>query len=234
MKTPLLAWLLGSGALLGIGLFSMPARADSRFGSRERFWQAELGVRSTFVTDPGFDPFSSDNALTQFSLGVARTVWVEDRVSFAPGLIWDYGLRSATARGQDTSISSHRLALALEGRYHLFPFVYGLVRLTPGAVHQSAELDDSLSPAPFVAKSWAFSLEASAGASFLLGPQQEDSASPVRWWLAAEGGYSYAGSTSLVMHPDLAEGDPRRTGDLNLGTLAMRGGFIRIYGSVTY
>jgi len=234
MKTPLLGWLLGSGALLGIGFFSTAAGADSRFGSRERFWQAELGVRSTFVTDPGFDPFSSDNALTQFSLGVARTVWVEGRVSFAPGVIWDYGQRSATARGQDASISSHRLALALEGRYHLFPFVYGLVRLTPGAVHQSAELDDSLSPAPFVAKSWAFALDASAGAAFLLGPQQEDSASPVRWWLAAEGGYSYAGSTSLVMHPDLAEGDPRRTGDLNLGTLAMRGGFFRIYGSVTY
>jgi hypothetical protein len=89
------------------------------------------------------------------------------------------------------------------------PFVYGLVRLTPGAVRQSVELDDSLSPAPFVAQSWAFSLDASAGAAFLLGPQEENSASPVRWWLAAEGGYSYTGSTSLLMHPDLAEGDPR-------------------------
>jgi hypothetical protein len=240
MKTPLLGWLLGSSALLGVGLFlgvgffSTAARAESRFGSREHFWQGELGVRSTFVTDPGFDPFSTDNALTQFSLGVARTVWDEDRVSFAPGVIWDYGWRSATARGQNTSLSSHRIALALEGRYHLFPFVYGLVRLTPGAVHQSVELDDSLSPAPFVAQSWAFSLDASAGAAFLLGPQEENSASPVRWWLAAEGGYSYTGSTSLLMHPDLAEGDPRRTGDLDLGTLAMRGAFFRIYGSVTY
>jgi hypothetical protein len=36
------------------------------------------------------------------------------------------------------------------------------------------------------------------------------------------------------MHSDLAEGDPRRTGDLDLGTLAMRGAFFRIYGSVTY
>jgi hypothetical protein len=234
MKTRRLGYLLGSGALLGIGFFSTMAMAESRFGSRQSFWQGELGVRSTFVSDPGFDPFSSDNALTQLSLGVARTLWAEDRVSFAPGVIWDYGWRAATARGQDTSISSHRLALALEGRYHLFPFLYGLVRVTPGAVHQSVEVDDSLSPAPFVAKSWAFALDASAGAAFLLGPQHEDSASPVRWWLAAEGGYSYAGSTSLMMHPDLAEGDPRRTGDLDLGTLAMRGAFFRIYGSVTY
>jgi hypothetical protein len=234
MKTPMLGGLFGSGALLAIAFFSTAAAAESRFGSRESFWQGELGVRSTFVTDPGFDPFSTDNALTQFSLGLARTVWAEDRVSFAPGVIWDYGWRAGTARGQDTSISSHRLALALEGRYHLFPFVYGLVRLTPGAAHQSVEVDDSLSPAPFVAKGWVFALDASAGAAFLLGPQREDSASPVRWWLAAEGGYSYAASTSLVMHPDLAPDDPRRTGDLDLGTLAMRGGFFRIYGSVTY
>src|SRR5438477_13053460 len=108
--------LLGWGALLGIGFFSTAAVAESRFGSRESFWQGQLGVRSTFVSDPGFDPFSKDNELTQFSLGVARTVWEEDRLSFAPGIIWDYGWRTATARGQDTSLSSHRLALALEGR----------------------------------------------------------------------------------------------------------------------
>ena len=234
MKTSSIGWLLGSSALLGVGLYATAAGAESRFGSREHFWQGELGVRTTFVTDPGFDPFANDDALTQLSLGVARTVWDEDRVSFAPGVIWDYGWRNSTARGQSTSFTSHRIALALEGRYHLFPFVYGLVRLTPGAVRQSMEVDDPLSPAPFVAQNWAFAFDASAGAAFLLGPQLEESVSPVRWWLAAEGGYSYAGSTSLLMHPDLADGDPRRTGDLNLGTLAVSGGFLRVYGSVTY
>ena len=233
MKT-LFGWSLCSGAALAATLVSTSAGAETRFGNRESFWQGELGVRSTFVTDPGFDPFSTDNVLTQFSLGVARTLWAEDRVSFAPGVIWDYGERSATARGQNASLATHRLALSLEGRYHLFPWVYGLVRLAPGAVRQSMELEDSGAPASFVAKRWGFAFDASAGAAFLLGPHGEASASPVRWWLAAEGGYSYASSASLVLHPDLADNDPHRAGDLDLGTLAMRGGFVRVYGSMTY
>jgi hypothetical protein len=233
MKT-LFGWSLCSGAVLLATLVSTSAGAETRFGNRESFWQGALGVRSTFVTDPGFDPFSNDNVLTQFSLGVARTLWAEDRVSFAPGVIWDYGGRSALARGQNASLATHRLALSLEGRYHLFPWAYGLVRVAPGAVRQSIELEDGNAPASFVATHWGFALDASAGAAFLLGPHGEASVSPVRFWLAAEGGYSYARSAPLVLHPDLADSDPRRTGDLDLGTLAMRGGFVRIYGSMTY
>ena len=215
-------------------LSSSASRAESRFGNRESFWQGELGVRSQFIKDPGYDPFSTNDYFAQFSLGVTRTLWSEDRLSFAPGLIWEYGERSANARGQHTSLGTHRLAVSLEGRYHLFPWAYGLVRLTPGTLRQSAELEDPVSPARFVTTQWVFALDASAGAVFLLGPQSEETTSPVRWWLGAEGGYAYAGSTSLVMHPDLAEDDPRRTGNLDLGTLAMRGGFFRIYGSITY
>jgi len=224
-------------ALVGLSLvtsLASRASAESRFGDRETFWQGELGLRSSFVTDKGYDAFSNDNALPQFSLGVSRTVWDEDRLSFAPGVIWDYGWRSSSARGQNTSLATHRLAVALEGRYHFLPWMYGLVRVTPGALHQAVEVDDALSAAPLVASSWVFALDASAGAAFLIGPQQESSASPVRFWLAAEGGYGFAGSSPLVLHPDLAEGDPRRTGDLDMGTLAMGGAFFRIYGSVTY
>jgi len=226
--------LFALGALLCFASAATPAGAEPSFGDRETFWQGQLGVRSTFITDPGYDPFSTDNAFTQFSLGVSRTVWDQERLSFAPGVIWDYGERSSTARGENTSLVAHRLALALEGRYHLFPWLYGLVRLAPGAVHHSVELDDPLAPAPLVAKHWAFALDASAGVAFLLGPQTEASASPVRWWLAAEGGYSYTAPIDLVLHPDLADDDPRRSGELDLGKLAMRGGFFKVYGTVTY
>jgi hypothetical protein len=234
MNTILLqrSFCLCACALVLLG--STEARAESLFGSRESFWQGELGVRSQFVKDPGYDPFSTNDVFAQVSLGVTRTIWSEDRLSFAPGIIWDYGERNATARGQNTSLSAHRLALSLEGRYHLFPWAYGLLRVTPGALRQAAELEDSTSPAKFVAAEWVFALDASAGAVFLLGPHAEESSSPVRWWLGAEGGYAYAGSTSLVMHPDLAADDPRRTGNLDLGTLAMRGAFFRVYGCVTY
>jgi hypothetical protein len=241
-QTLRLAALFG-GALLGLLSFAPTARAQEPYGAgeseavqpiRNRFWQGQVGLRSTFVTDPGFDPFATDNLLTTFSLGVSRTVFQQDAFSLAPGLFWDYGGRSATARGQATSLATHRLGLALEGRYHFTPWAYALVRVTPAALHQSAELKDPLAAAPFVSRAWTFALDASAGAAFLIGPHTSTSAAPVRWWLATEGGYGYAGTTSLLMRPDLDSDDPRRTGNLDLGRVALGGPFFRIYGSMTF
>jgi hypothetical protein len=225
------AFAIIAAPMLAALLVTAPARAESLYGNRQSFWQGQLGMRSTFVTDRAFDPFATDNALTTVSLGFARTLFEHDAFSFAPGVIWDYGARSATARGHATNLAAHRLALALEGRYHFAPWAYGLVRLTPGTIHQSAELRDTLAPAPFVARNWTFSLDASAGLAFLLGPH---GSSPVRWWLAAEGGYGFASSGSLLMRADLGPDDPRRTGDIDLGRLALGGAFFRVYGSVTF
>lgn len=203
-------------------------------GAQDSFWQGQIGMRSIFVTDAGFDPFATDNALTSFSLGVSRTIYRFDTFSLAPGFFWDYGARSATARGQLTNLSSHRLSVGLEGRYHFAPWAYATVRVAPSAIQQSARLADQLAPAPFVADAWTFGLDASAGAAFLLGPHGASSPHPIRFWLAGEGGYAYASSASLRMHPDLSSDDPRRTGDLDLGRLALGGGFFRIYGAVTF
>ena len=231
------------GALSSILSFAPPALGQVPYGpaenneierhSQNRFWQAQVGLRSTFVTDRGFDPFATDNALTTFSVGVSRTILQQDAFSLAPGIFWDYGERSATARGNPSRLATQRLGFALEGRYHFAPWAYGLVRVTPGAIHQSAEVKDPLAAAPFVARSWTFAVDASAGAAFLIGPHRSTS-SPLRWWLAAEGGYGYAGAASLMMQPDLASDDPRRVGGLNLGQLALSGAFFRIYGSMTF
>jgi hypothetical protein len=233
-RVPTLSLAVFAGALFTALSIAPRVEAEPLYGSRESFWQGQVGMRSTFVTDRGFDPFATDNVLTTFSLGASRTVFDYDAFSLAPGIFWDYGARSATARGNAASLASHRLALALEGRYHFMPWMYGLVRVTPGAISQSARLQDPLAPAPYVASSWSFALDASAGVAFLLGPQAAAASSPVRWWLAAEGGYGYAGSAPLLMRPDLASDDPRRTGDLDLGRLALGGGFFRVYGSITF
>jgi hypothetical protein len=223
-----------AAAIVGVAGVAEAAEDEPIYGRRESFWQGQIGMRSTFVTDPGFDPFATDNMLASFSLGVSRTVFQYDAFSLAPGLFWDYGARSATARSQLTSLSSHRLGLALEGRYHFAPWIYGLVRVTPTAIQQSVRLSDPLAVAPFVANAWTFGLDASAGAAFLLGPHRSTSTSSLRWWLAAEGGYGYASSASLSMQPDVSSDDPRRTGNLDLGRLALGGPFFRVYGSVTF
>jgi hypothetical protein len=230
---PLIASAAAAIALLAL---ARPASAESpedERTSRQSFWQAQVGVRSTFVSDPGFDPFASDNALTSFSVAASRTVFEQGAYSLAPGIFWDYGSRSASARGDQTSLSAHRLGLALEGRCHLAPWVYGLLRVTPSAIQQSARLNDPFATAPYVANAWTFGVDASAGAAFLLGPHTSSPAL-ARWWLAAEGGYSYAGSASLLMHADFPSDYPRRTGDVNLGTVALGGPFVRVSGSVTF
>jgi hypothetical protein len=223
-----------AGAMLAVVGIARAARAEPLYGSSETFWQGQVGLRSTFVTDPGFDPFASDDVLTSFSLGVSRTVYDHEAFSLAPGIFWEYGARSSTARSQPTSLTSNRLAVALEARGHLAPWAYGFVRVAPTAIQQRAQLSDPLAAAPLVASAWTFGVDASAGAAFLLGPHSATSTAPLRWWLAAEGGYGYASSAPLLMHPDLASGDPRRTGDLDLGRIALGGVFFRLYGSVTF
>ncbi len=234
MKTSPQVLLLAVGAFAQVALLASSVSAEPTFGDRETFWQAEAGLRSMYITNPGYDPVSTDNSLLQFSLGASRTLWDQGQLSFAPGIVWDYGESSATARGQNTNLQAHRLALTLEGRYHFLPWMYGLVRVAPGAVHQRVQLDDASAIAPYVARKWSFAFDSAAGVAFLLAPQAEIAASPVRWWLAAEGGYGYAGSGSLVMSQDLGADDPHRTGPVDLGSLALRGGFFRLYAAVTY
>jgi hypothetical protein len=213
-----------------------PAESSAEISSsrRDSFWQAQLGLRSTFVTDAGFDPFATDNALSSFSLGATRTIFASDSFSLAPGIFWDYGGRSANARGLKTSLGVHRIAASLEGRYHFAPWLYGMARVAPGALHYAAEFKESNAANTLAASGWNFALDASAGLAFLLGPHGSASARRVGWWLAAEGGYAYASSSSLVMSPTLADDDPRRVGDLDVGNVALGGGFFRIYGAVTF
>jgi hypothetical protein len=226
--------LLAVIAFVEAALVASSAHAEPAFGDRESFWQAEAGLRSMYITNAGYDPVSTDNSFVQFSLGASRTIWDQDRFSFAPGILWDYGQSSAQARGEPTSLEAHRLALSLEGRYHFLPWMYGLVRVAPGALHQRVELDDPLALAPYVARKWGFSFDSAAGLAFLLAPQAEVVSSPVRFWIAAEGGYAYAQSGSLAMAPDIDAADPRHTGGVDLGSLAVRGGFFRVYAAVTY
>jgi hypothetical protein len=220
---------LVSGAWVLLG--ASPARADDE-ASAHSFWQAQAGFRQTFVTDPGFDPFSKNNGLPQLSLGLSRTVVERGAWSLAPGVAWEYGQVQGTARDHQTQLDTHRLSLMLEGRYHLFPWLYALARVAPGALHQAAQLRDPLAVAPLVASHWAFTVDASAGGAVLLGPWTQ--ANSPRFWLVAEGGYGFTRQSALVLNPDVDEDDARRTGSLDLGTLTLSGAFVRAYVALTY
>jgi hypothetical protein len=238
--------LLYAFALLGVAPAALaeeptappeePSGGESQapLGSRQSFYQLLVGVRSSYITDAGYDPFSKDNSLVQSSFGLSRTLLVVDRFSFAPGVYWDYGKQDATARGDPSSIRVHRLGLGLEGRCQVFPWLYGFVRLTPGALQEKVSIEEPMAPGPLEQQHWLFSLDASGGAAVLLGPHAAEASFPLRFWAIAEGGYGWAPSKSLNLTPELPADETRPVGSLPLGKLALRGGFFRISAAVTY
>jgi hypothetical protein len=196
-------------------------------------WRIEAGYRGSYIPDEGFDPFSKDDFLPQLSLSASRTVWTRGRLSFAPGLAWDHGSRSSTARGAATSLSLDRVTIPLEGRLHVDRWGYAFVRLAPGVVAQGVRVEEVSGPAPYTKSRALFAADLSAGYAFPLwrlgGP-----ASPARAWLQADGGYGWVASERLALAPDLAGDDPLRTRGVDLGSIATRGAFFRVGVALTF
>ena len=191
---------------------------------RETMWRVEMGYRGSFVTNAGYNPFSTQDYFSQFSLGGSRTLINRGRFSFAPGLVWEYGSSNATARGDAASLSMHRLAVPLEGRMHFGGWGYAFLRAAPGVATQRAEIDDSFSTA-LTKTRWLFSADVSAGYAWLLWPRAQPGAT--RLWLQSDVGYGWVAAERLTLGPDPSNSSQRVTA-VDLGTLAMQGAFFRI------
>ncbi|MEO6418801.1 MAG: hypothetical protein ABIP39_05310, partial [Polyangiaceae bacterium] len=113
-------------------------------------WMADAGYRGSFVSDTGMNAFSKKDYFAQFSLGASRKMLERGRFAFAPGLIWDYGGSSATARGATSSLAVHRLSIPLEARFRAAPWLFMFVRTAPGMASISTRIEDASGPAPLV------------------------------------------------------------------------------------
>jgi hypothetical protein len=225
--------LLRSLVILAVLTAPTLARAEPVDHTRE-FWRFELGLRGSYVPDAGLDPFSTNDYFPQVSLTASRTIFARGRFSFAPGLSWDYGGRSARARGDMASLDVHRLTLPLEGRAHFGVWGYAFVRGAPGLLVQSARIDDPSAPAPLVKSRALFAADISAGYAWLAWPHDDGEARHAHLWLQGDFGYGWAATERLTLTPDLPDDDPRRTGGIDLGNLKMRGVFFRIAGAVSF
>ncbi len=193
-------------------------------------WMAEIGYRGSFVSDSGMNAFSTKDYLAQFSLGATRKMLERGRFAFAPGLIWDYGSSTATARGAASSLAVHRLSIPLEARFRVTPWLFAFVRTAPGVSSLSARVEDSSAPAPLVKSEWVPTMDLSAGASWRFVRVNDR----VGCWLTGEGGYGWSKSMALNMSPDVQSDDPRRTSETDLGRLALRGGFMRFGAALSF
>ncbi|HLK93455.1 MAG TPA: hypothetical protein VKZ18_26430 [Polyangia bacterium] len=221
-------------SLLGAG----PARAQTAIEEAARplvrppVWEVEAGVRTMYVKSAGYDPFSTDDALAQFSLAGTRALLRRGGLALVAGVGLDVGGSSATARGAPSSLTLTRVSALVEGRYQPAARLYLFARLAPGLLHGAASIDDVSTPgASSLSTSFdAFSLDAGGGAALCFG---DVGSIHLGAWLVADGGYGWVAAQDLVLAPSLGS-DQSKAGALDLGTLAPRGGFFRLSLALSY
>lgn len=195
--------------------------------------QAWIGAKTSFFTGTGFDPFATNDAFTQGSLGFSRRVYGAAPISIAGAISFDFGTKRADARGEPTALESYRLLAGPEGRYHVLPSLYAFVRPSAGVQRTIASLDEGSTGTTLHAREWSFALDASAGVawSFL---DLRSKSTDLMFWLVGDGGYGFTTATDLRLEPDAGSGAPERTAAVDLGELSLSGLYFRVSAAGTF
>jgi hypothetical protein len=197
-------------------------------------WQLSVGVRTAFVTNAGYDPFSDNDVLVQFSVGAGRTFYSQGMFSVAAIGFYDFSNQQSTARGQPTELEVHRLSLGPEVRAHLMPVLYAFARPSAAALRTSASLQEATANTTLYARAWTVGFDVTAGAAFrVVSSGRGESAA--RFWLVGEGGYGWSSSSDLRLATEPEdETAPQRVAEVSFGTLALRGPLFRISLAATF
>jgi hypothetical protein len=205
-----------------------PEPDDGLLGTHQAHLFLGIGPRVGFISDEGLDPFSDTDAFSQVAIFGGSTLFTDGQLSLAVLAEWDYGQRSATARGLPAELGVHRVSLGAEGRYHVLRRLYGYVRVAPGALYTWARLNQLETDV------WAFSADASLGAAFeLFGAKSGDTNKP-RGWVSLNGGYGFATDADLELSPTKDSNTPERTASVELDALSMSGPFVGGAVSLSY
>ena len=202
-------------------------------------WLVTAGVRTTYVTHEGFDPFATSNALVQMSAGVSRHIFsLSRRVHLGAAAYFDAGSRTATARGAATELQVYRFGLGPELHYQPWVPLDLFARVTAATQYGAASVDDPVTRDIYatpewyeLGNNWVFATDITAGLAFNVIDLRTDR-SNLRFWLIGEGGYTWAAATDLVLLP--GDSAPERTQTLNLGEQSLSGGMFRIAAAASF
>jgi hypothetical protein len=194
-----------------------------------------LGLRIGYLPSRAFDTFASNDVLPQFSIDGTYPLFTSGRLVLGAGVGWDVGGRSDKVRGFDSSLTAHRLYVPIEGRWYVSPGLAVFGKVSPGAVAALATVHDPSAPKELSATGWAFSADASVGASVLMGPRQNMEKRAVRFWVTPEIGYAVTTRAPLRGNPDRDEKDLLGSDEsTNLRSLALSGFFWRASVGTTF
>lgn len=197
--------------------------------------RVNVGPRIGYVGTRGFDTFAKNDVLAQLSIDATYPVLSRGKLVLGAGLGYDVGGRSDSLRGLDASLQAHRFYVPIEARYAVFPGLVPFVKVSPGAALAAASIADGTSTKDLSATGWAFALDASVGASILLGPRKRLDRRLARFWLTPEIGYAATTAAKLSVATGRDDkdvlGSDERT---NLRSLALSGLFWRATVGVTF
>ncbi len=197
--------------------------------------RVNLGLKLAYVATSGFDTFASTDALAHVSVDGTYGLFSRGRLTLAAGLGWDAGGRGSKLRGLDASLVSHRFTVPLEARYALTRAIWPLVRVAPGATYLHASVKDPSAPAELADSNWAFAVDASVGAAFVLGGSGTTAKRPPRFVLLPEVGYMVTTAAGLSPTPSRNEDDViGADGRTRLGDVALSGFFWRLTAGMAF
>lgn len=201
-----------------------PARPPlDQLGSYQTHTWIGVGIRTSFVKDAGFDPFADTDALTTFDVSLGHTLFAQRQLSLAAAFDYQIGGRSAAARFDATDLSSQRLTLAPEVRFHVLPRLFAFARPAVGADRVKASIEESSTGAELVETAWAPAFDLTAGVAAQLYGKVSGDRPSFRLWLTADGGYGWTGKIDLTMSPASGQSAPARLAPLDFGELNLRG-----------
>jgi hypothetical protein len=186
-------------------------------------WTIEASARTVRLSQSGYEPYTTDSSLATAAFGAYYGIHTQDRLSLHVGGEWSVGGLESTARGAATSLTVHRFAPGLIGRFRVTRWLYPAVRVAPFAQYTSASITPDSSPSRFDAKGFAFGGEATAGLHFVPFTIGDVDWPKARIWIFAEGGFSFVTKREMTFDPHQADDDPRRLESLHLPDLSTTG-----------
>jgi len=209
-----------------------PAPPVRGLGSKQSFWRIDLGWRGGAMNSSSYAPYAVNNAITQGSVGLSRTVFSASRFSLAAGLVWDASAQTETTRNSEVSLVAQRFAATIEGRVHVLPWLYVFAKAAPGAVWAQSTIHDESLFAPLSGEKWGASFDASGGLSVLLLPHRDSARA--RWWLTFEGGYGWVQSLPFTLKPQASAIDSAHVAALHLPGLSLNGALYRVTTGISF
>lgn len=179
-----------------------PAKAKPARRARPHRFHIQAGLRTTIISNEGYDPFAEGNGLAQGAFSFAYSPWRTLPFSVYGVGEWSIGgASSVTARGADSSLLVNRLGLGVEGRYEPISRLYMYVRLMPAAVNLNATIKDWELSNTLMGDAWTWGLDTTGGAAIRVGNVGRDEMPKTTFWFLFDLGYSFAGEANLVLKP---------------------------------